>query len=87
MTVKMPINRESTARRQLNKFVAVLLSTFVICRLPWYAWHIVKAHGYAVDLTMCDIITDVTFCLAYSSRYVKETTYTFCHSKKFPVER
>ena len=42
--VGLPTNnsRESNARRQLNTFVASILSTFVVCRLPWYIWHIIK---------------------------------------------
>ena len=44
--VGLPTNnsRESNARRQLNTFVASILSTFVVCRLPWYIWHIIKVY-------------------------------------------
>ncbi|CAG5103526.1 Oidioi.mRNA.OKI2018_I69.chr1.g811.t1.cds [Oikopleura dioica] len=75
--LKMPMNKESTARRQLNRFVTLLLSTFVICRLPWYSWHLVKAHGFQIPLENCEIITDVTFCLAYMSSAINPLMYIF----------
>jgi len=79
--LKMPVNStartESTARRQLNRFVTLLLSTFVICRLPWYSWHLVKAHDFHINLENCEIITDVTFCLAYMSSAINPLLYIF----------
>jgi len=77
--VGLPTNnsRESNARRQLNTFVASILSTFVVCRLPWYIWHIIKAHGFRVPLNDCQIVTDVTFCLAYASSAINPLIYIF----------
>ena len=34
----------------------------------------IQAHGFRVPLNDCQIVTDVTFCLAYASRWVYRTT-------------
>ena len=77
--VGLPTNnsRESNARRQLNTFVASILSTFVVCRLPWYIWHIIKVqfwHWYHIILK--EGLPYATYFCGAQLLYV----YTVCYS-------
>merc|ERR1719376_1180467 len=69
-----------STRKRVTRMVIVLVTTFIICWLPYHVFQLMKFRGVAIAEADCDTVGESLSILAYANSVFNPLMYTFMGS-------
>lgn len=73
-------NNSTQARQRVTKMVVLLVTTFIICWLPYHIFQLARIKGIPIGTDQCNAVREWLSILAYANSVLNPILYTFMGS-------
>nr|XP_039272555.1 somatostatin receptor type 2-like [Styela clava] len=77
MVIGTKSQKSNKTRKRVTIMVTALVSAFIICWLPYHAFHLARLNDVRMFAQACENISNFTIVLAYSNSAINPFFYTF----------
>lgn len=77
MVIGTKSQKSNKTRKRVTIMVTALVSAFIICWLPYHAFHLARLNDVRLFARACENISNFTIVLAYSNSAINPFFYTF----------
>lgn len=70
-------SNSANARKRVTKMVILLVTTFIICWLPYHIFQLARIRGIPITLSQCTTVREWLSILAYANSVLNPVLYTF----------